>query len=404
MKKIPLLSLLLGLSAPLFAQTSEGNRFISFTGNLGFSAEKTASDLTVPTRERTYDINLEFNRGKFIRDNTAHGWNIGLGYNHYQILEAGYAASRPSLSANYLFRKYVVPSERVRAFAQGTIGASYQPTISEGEFTQNTFGAGASLGLGLTYFFKKDWAWEATANLAHLGVTHTRQEGEKVSTNVALNGSLGISSFKIGLAHYFGSSSSPFEESPQQSLYSIGTGYLAADLSGLHNSYALSNMTGVSLGFSGGKFITARKVIGLGVAGSYVTTNSSSENLSTGWAVSARPFTEYYWPVSGKWTAFVNGGIALAYTSTKINSTGNETSTQSYLVQPTLRPGIQYQLTTRWALAAMIGTLDLKGFSATKTQLQQSSVNTPKTTLNFAIDPTYQLANTSLSLRFFPGR
>ncbi|MDR6194301.1 hypothetical protein [Siphonobacter sp. SORGH_AS_0500] len=404
MKKIPLLTLLLGLSAPLFAQTSEGNRFMSYTGNLSFSGSKTASDLTVPTRERTYDINLEFSRGKFIRDNVAHGWNVGLGYNHYKILESDYASSTPFLSANYLIRRYVVPSERVRVFAQGTLGASYRPSIADGEITLNTFGAGASLGLGLTYFYKKNWAWEATANLAGLNVTHARKEDEKVVTNVQLNGSFGVSSFKIGLAHYFGSSSSAFEEPPQQSLYAVGTGYLAADLSTLHTSYPMANTTGVGVGFSGGKFVSPRKLVGIGLHGSYATANSSSENVLNSWGANVRPFVEYYWPIAGKWSIFVNSGIALGYNSTKTTDTDGKRTNQSYSAQPNIRPGIQYQLTTKWAIAAMIGNLDLKGFYASKMELKQSNTTTTNTTFNFEIDPTYQLNTTSLSLRFYPGR
>lgn len=404
MKKIPLLTLWLGLSTPLFAQTSEGNRFLSLTGKLSVSGTKTASDLTVPTRERTYDINLEFSRGKFIRDNVAHGWNVGLGYNHYQILKSDYATSTPFLSANYLIRRYIAPSERVRVFAQGTLGASYRPSITDGEITLNTFGAGTSVGLGLTYFYRKNWAWEATANLAGLNVTHARQNGEKALTQVQLNGSFGVSSFKIGLAHYFGSSSSAFEEAPQQSLYEVGTGYLSADISGLHTSYTLANTTGIGLGFSGGKFVTPRKLVGIGVAGSYATANSSSENVFNSWGVNVRPFLEYYWPIAGKWSTFVNSGLALAYNFTETTDATNLSTNQTYSAQPTIRPGIQYQLTTKWAIAAMVGTLNLKGFSASKTELKQSGTTTTDTKFSFEIDPTYQLSTTSLSLRFYPAR
>lgn len=391
-------------SASLVAQTTQGNRFMSFTGDLNLRFDNTSSSLTPETKRQTYGLNLQMTRGKFTRDNIAQGWSIGLGATHERINQIDYAETTPSLSAHYVYRRYIVPSERVRLFAQGKAGGLYSPTFNDGETTQNTFSIGASLDLGLTYFYRKNWAWEATASLANVGVSHASARGEKVYTDVNVNGSLGFSTFRIGLAHYFGESSSPFESAPQQSLYEVGQTYLAGDLS-VQQVSARSNTTNLGIGFAAGKFVTPRRLLGISVSGSYGTGVDQGNADYTNWGASVRPYAEQYWPVAGKWTVLLDGGVALGYAQvkTELNSVQSNTQT-TYYAKPTFRPGIQYQLTQRWALAALVGVLDLTGFTATQQEVTTGNTVSKSTIYAFTIDPSYQISNSSLSLRYFPGR
>lgn len=403
---LPLLTFFL-TAASLSAQTLQGNRFHSLSGNLSIALNTTESSLTPQSKYQTYNLGLQYVRGKFIRDNLAQGFGIDLGVGHIRIPATDYSMMSPSVSGYYLIRKYIAPSERVRVFGQLKAGLTYNPQLYDGKIETNIFGASGTAALGLTYFYRKNWALEALANVASLSVTHSRQQGEKVSTDADLSGTFGLSGFQIGVAKYFGSSSSSFEAPPKQSLYVIGQPYVAADLTG----YIRSNVTdnkGFSLGVTAAKFTSPSVALGIGVYGNYGNSEDFNSVKYSNWGASVRPYAEHYWPVSGKWTVWVNGGASLGYSQNKqeaaSGTTFNRTTSTTFSLNPNVRPGIQYQLTPQWAIAAMVGILDFKGFSAKIEEGTTQTSSTKTTTYDITITPTYTLGNSGLSLRYFPGR
>lgn len=402
----PLLILLLSVGT-LSAQTLQGNRFHSLSGNLSIALNSTESSLTPESKYQSYTLGLQYARGRFVRDNLAQGFGIDLNVGHIRIPATDYSMMSPGLSGYYLIRKYIAPSERVRVFGQLKAGVTYNPQLYNGKIETNIFGASGAAALGLTYFYRKNWAIEALASVASLSVTHARQQGDKVYTNADVSGTFGLSGFQLGVAKYFGSSSSPFEAPPKQSLYVIGQPYISADLTG----YLRSNVTdnkGFSLGIAGARFTSPSVALGIGVYGNYGHSEDFNGVKYTTRGASVRPFAERYWPVSGKWTVWVNGGVSLGYSESKqevvTGTTFNRTTDQNFTFNPTIRPGIQYQLTPQWAIAAMVGILDFKGFTARIEEGKTPASSTKTTTYDITINPTYTLNNSGLSLRYFPGR
>lgn len=151
--------------APALAQTERGARFGTVTGSFsyGFSTSPTTGG---SQSSDWFNAGVGWQRGRFIRDDVAHGWLVNLS-SRWETAETDNPvvnnpsrSSAPFIQAGYFVRRYLRVSEPIRFFAQGSLLGEYAASrekSGDGPSAIITRRGSASLlaqpGVGAVYFF-----------------------------------------------------------------------------------------------------------------------------------------------------------------------------------------------------------------------------------------------------------
>ncbi|MFT4031687.1 MAG: hypothetical protein QM669_04655 [Siphonobacter sp.] len=410
MKYIFSFALVYLLGSSVFAQTGQGERFNAFSGSFSYNDSKNTGSSEY--NSSLANVNVSYQRGTFSKDNLAQGWYAGIGFSYsgyYYQPSQKYHTSTPSITGGYLVRKYLTASNRVRLFVQGQAGISYSPGFykdpnSLNNQTTHAISLGGNIGIGAAYFYKKNWALEATTTLASLGYQQNRYLGSISNSQITASAGLSFNTLQVGIAHYFGANAL---NETMPSLYAAGRRYIAGDFSGSYLFYPANTdfkTSSYSLGVSTAKFVNPNLANGIGVSGGYGSTKVTGIITNQQWNIAIRPYWEYYLAIANKWSFFINAGIQGQYGYSKVTSSNSTLFTREFSFLANIRPGIQYQITPKWAIAGLVGSLNLLSFSHDSEKSQSGSIEISKANSTAAsIMPSYTFSNLSLSLRYFMG-
>ena len=398
--------------ASALGQTEQGNRFHVFSGSLGTNL------LFGNKLSSTHSLRIDYQRGKFIRDNLAHGWLLSAGTSFYNIDNSSAGLGRykivaPSASAGYFVRRYLRLNPSLFPFAQADVKAAYQTfrvtgtpnTLLGNTSNYDTYQLSGGLSVGLSYFFKPGFALEATTGLGTISVIHL-QRVDKNSTT--LNGNLGTglgNHFTLGLARYFGDTHSlpqrPF--SKRDTLFETGTTYLSGGLqfAFLGNKNQNASREANVATFSFGRFVRSNLVRGVTLLAGYATEQPSLNQKVHTLTIGYRPYREYFGrlPIENL-SVFLNAGLQTTYSGTFSRNAQEGTSSSGHELSASFSfiPGLHYRFTPKWALAATFGTANLGNLSVSRSGDGRS------TTVYLFASPTLNLSTFGLSLRYFPQR
>ncbi|MBO9641350.1 MAG: hypothetical protein J7576_24475, partial [Siphonobacter aquaeclarae] len=256
---------------------------------------------------------------------------------------------------------------------------------------------------------KTNWGLTFSAGLVNLSFDHQRLPQNTANTTLRLNGGLDASSFSIGVTRFIGGDQAPTSifTPRKESIYQTGQRFLGGDVN-LAAPFDNST-TYASVGFSRMKFKTSRTATGYRAIANF---NVFDQNLGSNvvrtrrWGVGFALARENYLPLGSKLSLFAQTQLIFGYSgeSQEVPGTKN-TESHSISFMPALAPGIQFQVSDRWAVAATIGQLLLgEARVELRKEYPQAEIrsNTYVTTASFS--PTYQITNSGISLRYFPGR
>lgn len=418
-----------GLSAR--AQTERGARFNTATGSFQYGLSKSPTS-GGNRSSHSFNVGFGWQRGRFVRDDVAHGWLVNLSSRWDRSDAKGgltvgtpSRSSAPTFQAGYFIRRYLRISDPIRFFAQGSLLGEYaalRERSGDGPTATTTRRGSVSLqaqpSVGAVYFLKNGWALEAQTTLATASLTHSWFDQGSPQTNFSADGSLGMSFFRVGLSRYFGGnalSPSPTPSEPE-SIYRVGQRYRAG---GFKTGIAFNLPgRGGNVSLTTARFVKTNRARGAELSLGYSNYRGyfgpNYVSRTNAFSVGIRPFREYYWPLAGKWSVFLNAGLSIAYTG---NATRLE-SEPAYLPPPvrhsyrsvaqlalTVFPGIQYQFAQKWALAATVGWLSLGNVNLDWTR--QQTQPRPSDYVEGALyvgTPFFNPNNLGLSLRYFPQR
>lgn len=411
-------------SFPALAQTEQGSRMYSW--NIGLDMTRFSSDSNFPTASESRgfvpQLTFGYQRGRFIRDHVAQGWLVDL----YTQVAMGRSASErtrvgffsPQFSVGYWRRYYLPSTAPVRFFAQSQLKGSYAGFYSRQQNDQ--FEPGTQLGsltggvdVGVTLFLKNGWAVEARQGL---GIVSLSREFKSKQTGFNFNGGFGLGIFGIQIARYFGGSTIATTSlwDARQTIYQVNDRFIGGGFSGSVASDRPGSNTNLML--TKGRFKRADQARGVSFALGYSNRRVINTNVTYREGVfrtGISPFREYYWPLGqGNWSVLVNAGLNLSYAGTfrRIEFTAPGTSTaptNSYQLSMNvaLRPGIQYQISPKWAIVATAGsaTFGELAVNVNRTKDAYTSTNS-QTRLNLTPMPILNLNSLGISLRYFPRR
>lgn len=425
-------AVLTAIYSSAYAQTNQGDRFNNFSGSISY--RRSTQDLTISGISNTnFGASLNFQRGRFVRDDLAHGWLLGLQVNRGMLKQTGSLGGNrttssfsPTLQTGYFVRRYLRVSEPLRFFAQAQVSGIYSPVFTKYQDADiNSSSQNVSLRvqpvIGATFFLKNGWALEAQTTLGIASLTHFWANTDEPRTMFSANSGLNFDSFKVGIAKYFGGnpvSSSLFPPAPE-TIYQPGQRYVG----GSFNTNVNFNTPGRNgnVSFTSARFKSTNQARGVSLSLGFGNSRNPGSVYgdvyrANQFSVGVRPFREYYWPLAEKWSVFLNAGLNINYTgvSSKLkfrnpsNSSPSRT-TSSYQstgqVALSAFPGIQYQFAPRWALAATVGSMSAGGLNFDWIRAHSAAGKNDYRRSDFYLGtPTINLSNFGLSLRYFPQK
>jgi hypothetical protein len=432
MKKLSLAALALcALAVPTHAQTQQGDRLYSFNGSgTVLGSQNTILFNDSRTSFRQYSLGLGYQRGRFVRDNVASGWLLGLtlvGGRSKRVAQ-GDRWSLPVIELGYWRRYYVPGTGAVRFFAQPQLSGTYfsnseRRNDGDRQNLERGFALNAGVDVGAALFIKNGWALEARTTLGSAALTRQLRQN---TTDLALSGGLGLGGFGLHVAKYFGGSAptAPGIWGPRQTIYEPGDTFIGADIQTrlpFVTSEELNRNALGSVGISIARFKSASQARGAGLSVGYRQERTigfgqggvQQRNETGTLSFAVTPFREYYWPLgSSRWSVLVNAGLAIEYARQESEvsyryptgpaSPAISSTSHTLGVRLTARPGIQYQLSPRLAVAALAGGASFGNVSAVFTRNEQSRNNGATVQLNPT--PSLILNSFGLGLRYFPGR
>lgn len=272
----------------------------------------------------------------------------------------------------------------------------------------------AGVNLGLTYFYKNDWSFEAKTNIATLYASHRRSPISPTQTTVNLQSNLPSNLFELSLVKYIGSQNgtSTLFTSKRDSMYRSNqrfvTGEIAATaLFNENNNYLNNNTQIIHVGFSMGKFITPTQAKGFGITANfsknpaYISDEEGYSITSKAAGFSIYKFKEYYLPIANQLSLIANTRITATYMYGKDQGQERITS-HSLALFPSIIPAIQYQINDRWALTGLLGSFQIGSVLASYENSEWGSRSMgEKLKGDISFDPGYTLNNSGISLRYF---
>lgn len=365
---------------------------------------------------RTAQINVipRFTWGKAVKDNTFRGWYLAPGVSFFDQ-GAGRDGREtywtPSLSGGYFSRRYLRVADGLHVFGQGQIGGTAAVLLGSkaSNPAEQLYQLSASASVGVTYLTKTNWGLTFGAGLVNLSLDYQRLPHNTANTTLRLNGSLSASSLSVGVTRFIGGDQAPTSvfTPKNESIYQTGQRFLGGDV----NVAAPfdNSATSASVGFSRMKFKTSRTATGYRILARFnVLDQSLGSNIARTrrWGVGFALARENYLPLGSKLSLFAQTQLIFGYYGeSQTVPTRNNVESHGISFLPTLSPGIQYQVSDRWAIAATVGQLLLGEASVElRKQYLQGEINSNTFIPTASFSPTYRITNSGVSLRYFPGR
>lgn len=409
MKK-PLLVFWLAMSSSVVAaQISAGTRLreTSFTliTNGGFSPEYRQGG-------QSHFADAQYYRGSFRKEHLATGWYLFPGLTNLLLTSARERGSSwyPTLEAGYFVRKYLTLREGLMLFGEirggGRARVDYIHTAERTPYSQ-TYALQGVLGAGLSYSFRDHWALTARADIASAELANYRTTYDDPVTYFNASGKLQAQRFRIGITRFIGGG--PGKADPpapkHASVYEEGQAFIGGDFS-LSSNFHHSG-TDVGLGFTKARFREPLVAVGATytVRFAFLPVNISEPDLlkQYSWGAGVTLFQENYLPLAKNLSLFGRFALDLRYDGYRRFRTQNVSLSNRLELRPQVSPGIQYQLNNRWAVSATVGGMNIATLAAGISH-EQSGEKTHGYSMSFTFSPVYDISNSGLSLRYFPGK
>lgn len=356
-------------------------------------------------------VTLPVYQGRAVRENRIRGWYLS------PVMDVSLASGtgwEPVVSAGYFNRRYLKLTEGFYLFGEGQIGLATKMLFVSGYRpapVYSLYGLSGSLGVGATYFWKKNWGLTARCPLAELYLVHAPDilNDEQASLlflkgHAIINAGLNASRFELSISHLIGGNDekATLFSPKKEGIYRTGQRYIGGEI-GLATLTG-SPFTGLNLGFSRLRFRSPLTAEGFAISGYY-----SHERLSDGtsgpyrWGAGYSLVRENYLPLLPKLSLLGRTQLSVNYAGEE-ERTPDIRRTHTLSVSPAFSPAIQYQISDKWAVAGFVGMLTLgQAYLGPASPLAGAVSDHNTFRMGVEFSPSFRIGNSGISFRYFPG-